>query len=67
MICDWNTGTSYVNCDNSYLSFKAAITGSPPPIAVPTASFGSGSAMNVINEVSIQSRVLELNLNDSKC
>jgi hypothetical protein len=51
MICDWNTGTSYVNCDNSYLSFKVALTGTTP-----TASFGSGSAMNVINEVRIQSR-----------
>jgi hypothetical protein len=51
MICDWNTGTSYVNCDNSYLSFKVALTGTTP-----TASFGSGSALNVINEVRIQSR-----------
>ena len=55
MICDWNTGTSYVNCDNSYVSFKVKLTGTANPIE-PTASFGSGSAMNIINEVRIQSR-----------
>jgi hypothetical protein len=52
MICDWNTGTSYINCDNSYLSFKVKLTGT----STPTASFGSGSAMNVINEVRLTSR-----------
>ena len=52
MICDWNTGTSYINCDNSYLSFKVRLTGT----STPTASFGSGSAMNIINEVRLQSR-----------
>jgi hypothetical protein len=51
-IATWNTGTSYVNCDNSYLSFKVRLTGT----GTPTASFGSGSAMNVINEVRLQSR-----------
>ena len=52
MIATWNTGTSYVNCDNSYLSFKVRLTGT----STPTASFGSGSAMNVINQVTLMSR-----------
>lgn len=50
-ICDWNTGTSYVNSKNSYLTFEVALTGSTP-----TANFGSGSAMNCINEIRIRSR-----------
>ena len=51
-ICTWNTGTSYINCDNSYLSFKVRLTGT----GTPTASFGSGSAMNIINECRLTSR-----------
>ena len=39
MICDWNTGTSYINCDNSYLTFKVKIQERPllwslPPLSV---------------------------------
>ena len=52
MICDWNTGTSYVNMANSYLSVKVKLTGG----ATSAANFGSGSAMNFLNEVRIQSR-----------
>jgi len=52
MICDWNTGTSYVNMSNSYLSIKVKLTGG----ATSAANFGSGSAMNFLNEVRIQSR-----------
>ena len=55
MVCDWNSGTSYVNLANSYLTFKVQITGSNPSVDS-TANFGSGSAMNVINELRIQSR-----------
>ena len=45
MICDWNTGTSYVNMANSYLSVKVKLTGAPTSAA----NFGSGSAMNFLN------------------
>ena len=55
MVCDWNTGTSYVNLANSYVCFKVQITGSNPAVNS-TANWGSGSAMNVINELRIQSR-----------
>jgi hypothetical protein len=51
-IATWNTGTSYINCDNSYLSFKVRLTGT----STPTASFGSGSAMNIFNECRLTSR-----------
>ena len=47
-ICDWNTGSSYVNTFNSYLTFELEINGQ--------SSFGSGSAMNVIREIRIRSR-----------
>ena len=52
-IIDWNTGSSYIDVGNSYLSFKV--------IAKNTAgntefSYGSGSAMNVINRITIRSR-----------
>jgi hypothetical protein len=48
-ICDWNTGTSYVNPANSYLTFTVTTTGG-------NANFGSGSAMNCISEIRIRSR-----------
>ena len=52
MICDINSGTSYINCANSYLAVSVQLEGG----AGGTASFGSGSAMNIINEVRIRSR-----------
>jgi len=51
MICDWNTGSNFVDVYNSYLSFKVTLTGTTP-----TANWGSGSAMNIFNELRIQSR-----------
>lgn len=48
-ICDWNTGTSYINLENSYLTFKLQSIGG-------NANFGSASAMNIINEIRIRSR-----------
>lgn len=53
MICDWNTGTSFVDLQNSYLSFKVKVNS---VAGTATANFGSGSAMNVINECRITSR-----------
>ncbi len=52
MICDINSGTSFINCANSYLSLSIQLEGGGGAAA----SFGSGSAMNVINEVRIRSR-----------
>jgi hypothetical protein len=51
-ICDWNTGTSYINSKNSYLTFKVKVLGTDTP----TATWGTGSAMNTINEIRIGSR-----------
>ena len=48
-IVDWNTGTSYINVENSYLTFKIEPIGG-------NANFGCGSAMNIINEIRILSR-----------
>jgi hypothetical protein len=48
-VIDWNTGTSYVNVENSYLTFKIEPIGGD-------ANFGCGSAMNIINEIRIRSR-----------
>ena len=48
-IIDWNTGTSYINVENSYLTFKIESVGGQ-------ANFGSGSAMNIINEIRIKTR-----------
>ena len=55
MICDWNTGTSYVNCANSYVTFKLKLLDDGSAIDA-SANFGSGSAMNIINEMRIRSR-----------
>ena len=52
MICDINSGTSFINCANSYLAISVQLEGGAGGIA----SFGSGSAMNLINEVRIRSR-----------
>lgn len=52
MICDLNSGTSFINCANSYLAVSIQLEGG----AFTAASFGSGSAMNIINEVRIRSR-----------
>ena len=53
MICDWNTGTSFVNLQNSYISFKVKVNSAANTA---TANWGSGSAMNVLNECRITSR-----------
>lgn len=50
-IIDWNTGSSYVKSCNSYLTFKVLVTGSTP-----TANFANGSAMNLINHITIRTR-----------
>lgn len=49
--CDWNTGSDYVNPGSSYLTFKVALTGTTP-----TGNFGNGSAVNLIQQVTITGR-----------
>lgn len=51
-IIDWNTGSTYVNAANSYLVFDLACTGA----TTPTANFASGSAVNIIRNITIRSR-----------
>jgi hypothetical protein len=48
-ICEWNTGSSYVNPHNSYLTFKVKSIGD-------SAVLGSGSALNFIQSLTIRSR-----------
>lgn len=50
-IIDFNSGTDFVDPDNSYLAFTVSCIG--PSGA---ASFGVGSAMNVIRQVTLRSR-----------
>ena len=52
-VCDFNTGSSYINVENSYLAMtiRANSTTNQTPI-----TFGLGSAMNVINRITIRSR-----------
>lgn len=52
MIADWNSGTSFVNCANSFLSISVKVKAD----GVTASGFGSGSAMNLINEIRIKSR-----------
>lgn len=47
-----NTGSDYLNCANSYLTFNVALTGTTP-----VAGFGTGgSALNFIERVTVTSR-----------
>ena len=52
-ICDWNTGSSYIDVGNSYLGFEiyAKNTAGNSPF-----SFGIGSVMNAIERITIRSR-----------
>ena len=51
-ICEFNTGSSYINPHNSYLTFKVSGSGSGAVGGV----FGSGSAMNLLESLTIRSR-----------
>ena len=52
-IIDWNTGSSYIDVGNSYLSFNVVARGGN---GINAYNYGSGSAMNVINRITIRSR-----------
>jgi hypothetical protein len=51
IIITWNSGNEYVNGMNSYLTFDAQVVGA----AGTTASLGSGSAINFIENVTVNS------------
>lgn len=53
MVFDLTSGSSYVDCDNSYLTFRVQLVSAGGNIS---ANFGSGSAMNLIRQVTIRSR-----------
>jgi hypothetical protein len=50
-VLDWNTGSDYVHPDNSYLTFTILLTGTAP-----VGGWGVGSAVNVIDSITIRSR-----------
>lgn len=50
-ICDWNTGSSYIDPYNSFLTFSVKTTG-----GVGSFSFERGSSMNLINRLQVRSR-----------
>lgn len=52
-VCDWNTGSSYVDSANSFLVFTLVVNSTS---TTGTFSFGNGSAMNLINRLQIRSR-----------
>jgi hypothetical protein len=51
IIITWNSGSEYVNGMNSYITFDAQVIGA----AGATGSFGSGSAINFIDNVTVNS------------
>ena len=54
LVFNWNTGNSFIDCDNSFLKFKMRAV-APNAVAGPT--FGVyGSALNIFKEVRIKSR-----------
>ena len=56
-VIDWNTGASYIDVGNSYLTFKVNVqNNSVDPADAITWGFGKGSAMNCISRVTIRSR-----------
>ena len=55
VVFDLNTGNSYIDAKNSYLTFKLRAINPNTAIAV-MPSFGDGSALNMFREVRIRSR-----------
>lgn len=52
-IIDLNSGSDYIDVANSYLTFSVLLTASS---GAPECNFGSGSAMNLIRQVTLRSR-----------
>jgi hypothetical protein len=53
MVFDLTSGSSYVDAENSYLTFRVQLVSAAGNIS---ANFGSGSAMNLIRQITIRSR-----------
>ena len=53
IVFDWNSGSDYVDCADSYLYFKLNLDSTN---AGSTANFGTGSAMNCFSETRVRSR-----------
>lgn len=53
-IADLNTGSSYINCSNSFLVFEMSVKSTSASPANYT--FGRGSAMNIINRLNIRTK-----------
>jgi hypothetical protein len=54
-ICDWNTGSSYINLGNSFLVFDVRVNATNG--TAPTYTFGThGSAMNCVNRLNIRTK-----------
>jgi len=52
-ICEWNTGSAYVNTHNSYLTFNAKVTGYALADGI---TLGSGSGLNFIRALTLRTR-----------
>ena len=50
-VCDFNTGSDYIDCNNSYLTFSVDLEGTTA-----TANFGTGSCINFLERVVVSSR-----------
>lgn len=57
IVSDWNTGTSYIDTNNSYFSFgmKSVLVAAGTP-GTASAGFGAGSVINIFNQIKVQSR-----------
>jgi hypothetical protein len=53
LVCDLTSGSSFIDPENSYLTFDVQLTTSGGAV---TGNFGSGSAMNLIRQTTIRSR-----------
>ena len=53
-ICEWNTGNSYIDCFNSHLVFDLTVTLPSGTVLPDTFTFGRGSVMNIINNITIR-------------
>ena len=54
-ICEWNTGSSYIDTFNSHLVFNLSVTVDSSGVS-DTVTFGRGSAMNLINNITIRTK-----------
>ena len=53
-ICEWNSGSSYIDVSNSFLVFDVKVNTSGA--TGDTYTFGKGSAMNLVNRITIRTK-----------